>query len=65
MFVGAEDHIRELVFYGYDFSKGMLLLRLHAKDLKADDLYRITQSTQKLNMTDLSNNFGNFLGKLN
>lgn len=65
MFVGAQDHIRELVFYGYDFSKGMLLLRLDAKDLKADDLYRITQSTQKLYMTDLSNNFSDFLGKLN
>jgi plasmid maintenance system killer protein len=62
LLLGTEDHIKELVFFGFDSKKGMLLLRMRGNDVNANDIYQITQSAQKLNMGSLPNGLEELIG---
>lgn len=65
MFLGTEDKIDELIFFGYDSDIGMLLLRMRGDDVNANDIYQITQSAQKYDINSLPNELEDFMGSLN
>ncbi|MBZ9786295.1 DUF4252 domain-containing protein [Psychroflexus sp. CAK57W] len=64
LFVGSEEKIDEMIFFGYDSELGLLLLRMRGNDVNANDIYQITQSAQNLDMTSMSGSFGKLIGEL-
>ena len=64
LFVGSENEIDELIFFGYDSEMGMLLLRMRGNDVNADDIYQITQSAQQMDVNMLSGVFGDLVGEM-
>lgn len=64
LFVGSDEHIDELIFFGYDSEMGMLLLRMRGSEVNANDIYQITQTAQRMDMNALSGDFGDLLGDL-
>lgn len=64
LYVGTENKIEELIFFGFDSDMGLLLLRMRGNNVKANDIYQITQSAQQLNMAALPGGLGNLLGEL-
>lgn len=65
MFVGTEDEIDEIIFFGYDSEMGFLLLRMLGSDVNANDIYQITQTAQQMDMNALTGGFGGLLEELN
>lgn len=63
LYEGDDKQIDELIFYGFDAEMGLLFLRMHGEDLKATDLYNISQSAQQLDLNTLVPGFDTILDK--
>jgi hypothetical protein len=64
LYVGTENEIDELIFFGFDSELGLLLLRMRGNDVNASDIYQISQSAQSLNINALPQDFGNIFENL-
>ncbi|SDG57054.1 protein of unknown function [Psychroflexus sediminis] len=64
VFLGTEEQIDELIFFGYDAEMGLLLLRMRGSDVNVNDIVQISQSAQRLDMNSLPGGFGDLLGDL-
>jgi hypothetical protein len=61
---GSEDKIEDLIFFGFDSSMGLILLRMRGNEVSANDLYKIAQSAEQFNMSAITGQFGDLLGDL-
>ena len=63
LYGGEDSNINDLILYGFDDQKGLLLLIMHGEDMNATDLYNISQSAQQLNFDALPSGFETILGE--
>jgi hypothetical protein len=54
LYSGNEEDIKEIVFFGYDVKMGMLLLRMRGSNIKPNDIFKITQMGDQLNLGAIS-----------
>lgn len=65
VYSGTEDKIDELVFFGFDAERGLLLLRMRGNDVNANDIYQITQSAKQFDMNGLPGGLEDLVGGFN
>ncbi|QSS97226.1 DUF4252 domain-containing protein [Psychroflexus sp. ALD_RP9] len=55
LYIGDDNKIDEVVFYGKSDEAGMLVARLNSRDLKPNDLAKLLSMADKLDMSQVEN----------
>lgn len=53
VYIGSDEEIDEVVFYGHREDTGMIVARLNSRNLKPADLAKIMQMSDKMDMSQL------------
>ncbi|MBZ9650834.1 DUF4252 domain-containing protein [Psychroflexus montanilacus] len=65
VFSGTESKIDELIFFGFDEEMGLIVLRMRGSSVDVNDIYQISQSAQQMDMSTISEGFGDLMGEFN
>jgi hypothetical protein len=60
LYSGYKEDIKEIIFFGYDVKVGMLLLRMRGSDIEPNDIFKISQMGDQLNLGAISS-FGDLI----
>lgn len=62
LYSGTEEKIEEIIFFGSDDETGMLLMRMLGKELNPNDLIKVMEMADKMNLDEFKS-FGKMVGE--